>query len=262
MSVLVLAAFMVVQGMEVRPTVPVQPSQRSAPRAADEDVSILDVDVESGDEPGEDEGGDGESAEAEPEVVEAPEEIMDEPMTIEVARPRASARTEETLAKPINAPPCAEAVPGLGDGALRPALLEPRSELGAALLGGLVGFGTGDFYAGNPKHGIVLAITDTLFLGGLAGSIWALNDHAVNQDRRTGLSLARGERDRDGTESTLTGLAIGLGIAAGLSRAFQVYDGYHSAAQTNAVLRSTSFVPLASLAPLRNGGAVSLGFSW
>ena len=155
--------------------------------------------------------------------------------------------------------PCAP--PGLpSDSALAPRLFAPRWEPGAALLGGLVGFGTGHFYAGAPRRGVVLSITDTLLLGGLAGSIWAMNEHVVRQDRRTGLSLARDERSRDGTESTLYALSWGLGIAAGVSRVFQAIDGYRAATRTNDELRNVSIVPLAAVTP--GGGQLALAVSW
>ena len=176
--------------------------------------------------------------------------------------PRASDRSvRDTLppARTKKADDCAP--PGLpSDSALAPRLFAPRWEPGAALLGGLVGFGTGHFYAGAPRRGVVLSITDTLLLGGLAGSIWALNEHVVREDRRTGLSLARNERSRDGAESTLYALSWGLGIAAGVSRVFQAIDGYRAASRTNAELRNVSIVPLAAVTP--GGAQLALALSW
>lgn len=269
MSALVLAAgawLLIVQGLSPTPTVPRQPAQPYAHDGSTSEAEQELPDVEPTDED------QAESAEEDMESVEEPatdaspvvEDISAalESMTIEAPRHRASDRTERDLDEPITLPLCTPEDLGLLDGAGRPVVLEPRWELGAALLGGLVGFGTGDFYAGNHRHGLVLAIADTVLLAGLAGSVWALNEHVVDEDRRTGLSLKRGERERDGTESTLTGLAWGLGVAAGLSRLFQVYDGYHSAVRTNEAIAKTSFVPLASVSPLRHGGAVTLGFTW
>ncbi len=176
--------------------------------------------------------------------------------------PRASDRSVRDTFPPSRTKepePCAP--PGLpSNSALAPRLFAPRWEPGAALLGGLVGFGTGHFYAGAPRRGLVLSITDTLLLGGLAGTIWAMNEHVVREDRRTGLSLARSERSRDGTESTLYALSWGLGIAAGVSRVFQAIDGYRAASRTNEELRNISIVPLAAVTP--GGGQLALAVSW
>jgi hypothetical protein len=266
-SSLVLATSVLLASLAPRPT---EPSQPTSPPASDTARDDADSDTVPG-------------AETETPMTDAELEKLsvsiDDPMVIEAAPPvaHAQADTEHPLEHkasdrsvdatfPPKRPPketCPTSEAGLpSTAALAPRLIEPRWEPGAALLGGLVGFGTGHFYANSPNRGLVMGITDTLLLGGLAGSIWALNEHVVREDRRTGLSLSRGQRDRDGSEKALTGLAWGLGIAAGVSRIFQAFDAYHAAKHTNEELRNVSFVPLATVAPTQGGGQLALGFTW
>jgi hypothetical protein len=255
---------LVVQVLLPRPTEPSQPTSKpqekgeadDAAPMSDGELSALSVSLD-----------DAIPVEAIPDattksVAQAPQASDSVPPQAPAPPGRASDRSVRDTFPPSRTKQDVECVaPGLpSDSALAPRLLAPRWEPGAALLGGLVGFGTGHFYAGAPRRGVVLSITDTLLLGGLASSIWALNEHVVREDRRTGLSLARDERSRDGTESTLYAVSWGLGIAAGVSRVFQAIDGYRAAAHTNAELRNVSIVPLASVT--RGGAQVALAWSW
>ncbi len=254
---------LVVQVLLPRPTEPSQPTSmprdKASARDADDVAPMSDDELSSLSVPLDDTV----PIEATPDASSKP--VAQAPQASDSVPPpagRASDRSVRDVFPPTRTKPSADCVPpGLpSDSALAPRLFAPRWEPGAALLGGLVGFGTGHFYAGAPRRGLVMAITDTLLLGGLAGSLWALNEHAVQEDRRTGLSLARNERSRDGTESTLYALSWGLGVAAGVSRVFQAIDGYRAAAHTNAELRGVSIVPLAAATP--GGARLALAVTW
>ena len=252
MTVLALAssAWMIIaSGLLPRPNLPSQPTSPPAGDVADD----------SSDDGGSDSGAPNSDADepmsdAELEQLSVP---IDEPVDVESeVEPTITPSTptdRKASARSINdafpnRPPketCAPSETGLpATSVLAPRLIEPRWEPGAALLGGLVGFGAGHFYANASERGIVLGVADTLLLGGLTATL-----------------IAR-EHNGGGTETTLTGLSWGLGIAAGVSRIFQAFDAYHAAARTNDELRRVSFVPLASAMPLRGGGALALGFTW
>lgn len=249
-----ILALVFVGSLAPRPTQTAQPTSRptqSAEQHATDDV--------------EGDGDEGSMSDEELNALTAPLDdaiVVEGPPTVAEAR-RASDRSVRDAfpaavsAKGDNA--CATGLPANGS-ALAPSVLALRWEPGAAMLGGLVGFGTGYFYAGAPRRGLAFGIADTLLIASLAGSIWALNEHVVGQDRRTGLSLARDQRDRDSTESTLYALSWGLGIAVGVSRVFQAIDGYRAAKHTNDELRQVSFVPIASVTP--GGGVLAVAFHW
>lgn len=266
MTVLAAGVCLLVFGsLAPQPTSPAQPTSKpveSRGRDADDVAPMSDEELTALSEPLED------SVDVEPIVIDVPAKVAQAPSTVTESAPgptRASDRSVRDAFPPSRSASKDAACDPVGlpaTSALAPHLLEPRWEPGAALLGGFVGFGTGFFYAGAPRRGLVMGIADTLLLGGLAGSVWALNEHVVREDRRTGLSLSREERSRDGTESTLYALSWGLGIAAGLSRIYQAVDGYRAAVRTNAEIANTSVVPLATLSPTPGGGAVALAWTW
>ncbi len=267
MTGLAAGVYLLVLGsLSPQPTSPAQPTSKPAESKgsdaddvapmSDDELSALSVSLED-------------AIEVEPIEVKASPSVAQAPSAATDSAPlgpaRASDRSVHETFPPSRSPAKDTACDPVGlpaTSALAPHLLAPRWEPGAALLGGFVGFGTGFFYAGAPRRGVVMGIADTLLLGGLAGSVWALNEHVVREDRRTGLSLARDERARDGTESTLYALSWGLGIAAGLSRIYQAVDGYRAAVRTNAEIANTSVVPLAALSPTPGGGAVVLAWTW
>lgn len=126
----------------------------------------------------------------------------------------------------------------------RPALLVPRNPAVAAVLGGVVGFGSGLHYAGEPAQGVAFGVADGVLLTGLGVLEVVLNRDALERDYEVGKSLGRGERSMTGHEKTL---AAGAWITGGLlvaSHVAQVVLGLRAARRYDATLEQVSCVPL------------------
>jgi hypothetical protein len=138
----------------------------------------------------------------------------------------------------------------------RPAVLRPRWPGGALALGGLVGFGSGYYYAGSPRWGLVFTLVDAVLVGGFVASTVELNSLVVKHDFSTGKSLARAEREMTQRERRWYTASILLALVEVGSRAFQAFGGLRTARRTNAALASFSFVPLGE------GGGMLLQLEW
>ncbi|MEM6731007.1 MAG: hypothetical protein AAF658_05600 [Myxococcota bacterium] len=144
-------------------------------------------------------------------VAQAPPSIESEEQTDDRARRQ---RIEDLLGPaPTDAP----------DGAIRPDPLRLRDPALAALLGGIAGFGTGSFYAGDETRGVVLSGIDLAVGVGFGAAL-----------------LARARDPSDDATST----AVLLGSALLISRVYQAVFGYLDATATNEELGRYSFVPL------------------
>ncbi|OGQ87072.1 MAG: hypothetical protein A2289_19210 [Deltaproteobacteria bacterium RIFOXYA12_FULL_58_15] len=146
----------------------------------------------------------------------------------------------------------ADADPWLG--AVRPNLFAPRKPWGAFALGGLVGFGAGYYYAGDPTLGTTFTCIDAVVIGSFVVSTVALNQLVVEHDFRSGKSLARDERNFGKMEARWYAASVVLALSAAGSRVFQAVGGLRTARATNKALSSFAFVPLGA------GGAFEL--SW
>jgi hypothetical protein len=138
----------------------------------------------------------------------------------------------------------------------RPMVLRPRSPGGALALGGLVGFGSGYYYAGSPRWGLVFTLVDAVLLGGFVASTVALNSLVIKHDFNTGKSLARAEREMTQGERRWYTASILFALVEVGSRAFQAFGGLRAARRTNKTLASFSFVPLG------DGGGMLLQLEW
>jgi len=128
----------------------------------------------------------------------------------------------------------------------RPALLVPRSPAVAAVLGGVVGFGSGLHYGGEPWQGVGFGVADGVLLTGLGVLEVVLNRDALKRDYEVGKSLGRGERSMTGHEKTL---AVSAWITGGLlvaSHVAQAVLGLQAARRYDATLEQVSCVPLGS----------------
>ena len=126
----------------------------------------------------------------------------------------------------------------------RPAQLSPRSVAVAAALGGVVGFGSGLHYAGEPVGGTAFGVIDGVLLFGLTAFEVVLNRDALQHDYVVGKSLGRGERSMTGHERSL---AAGAWVSGGLllaSHVVQALLGARAARSYDAALESISCVPL------------------
>lgn len=142
--------------------------------------------------------------------------------------------------------PARQAQPGfvLGEAQQRPAVLQERSPAGAAVLGGLVGFGTGHYYAGAPRTGAVMSVVDVALLLGFAAAQFSFTERVVANDQRTGRSLADGDRSMGERERRLYATTWALGASMVASRAFQGLAAWRVAGRTNRLLAGVAFVPL------------------
>ncbi len=121
----------------------------------------------------------------------------------------------------------------------RPDPLRLRDPWLASALGGVAGFGSGHFYAGNATRGFVMSSLDVV-LG--TGTLW-LAFRYRDEVARNDLSLGT-QRPRTTREDDLRSGLVALGTGLLLSRVYQAVFSYRDAVDTNARLESYSFVPL------------------
>ena len=140
--------------------------------------------------------------------------------------------------------------------ALRPDLLAPRLVAGAGVLGFVVGFGTGFWYAGDDFQGLLFTAGDSLLWVALAGTVVAFNQLVVRNDFRTMRSLARGQRRFGEREQNLYIATWGLGVLLAASHAYQGIAGIFAARRTNEILDGLAIVPL------DGGGSASMQLSF
>lgn len=141
---------------------------------------------------------------------------------------------------PLSAPPGGEPT----SAPWRPALLVARHPAVAAVLGGVVGFGSGLHYAGEPVQGVVFGVADGALLTGLGVLEVVLNRDALERDYEVGKSLGRGERSMTGHEKTLAASAWITGGLLVASHVAQAVLGLQAARRYDVTLEQVSCVPL------------------
>ncbi len=119
---------------------------------------------------------------------------------------------------------------------LPPEVLRPRSPALGLALGGVIGFGSGYYYAGEATRGLVYTVIDGVLVGALMGTTVALNQLVIEHDFRSGKSLARGERDFGRREANLYVISVGLAALLVGSHGLQAWGSFTAAGRTNEVL--------------------------
>ena len=133
-----------------------------------------------------------------------------------------------------------------------PWLLERRSPGTALTLGLGVGFGSGFYYAGESRRGLVFSLVDTGLVAGLAGATVALNQLVIEHDFTSGKSLARRERPFRRREKAFYGMSWALAALEVASRTYQGFASFGAARRTNRWLAGVA------LAPSGDGAAAAL----
>jgi hypothetical protein len=162
---------------------------------------------------------------------------------------RGRERSERSVGNELPlAPRAGEQAPGQS---WRPALLVPRNPTVAAALGGLVGFGSGLHYAGEPVQGVAFGVADGALVTGLVALELVLNRDVLQRDFEVGRSLGRGQRSMTSHEKTLYAGAWVTGGLLVASHVVQAVLGLQAARRYDATLEQVSCVPLAGEAGLR-----------
>lgn len=153
--------------------------------------------------------------------------------------------------------------PAAWAGPRRPPFLRHRTPGIAAILGGLVGTGSGYFYAGEPKNGLIFAIVDPVLVVAFLACEVALNQLVISHDLRSHKRLApflaepqTGQREWGEREAQLASAAVFLVAAGVTSRVLQVIGGIRAAQRTNRTLDRFSFIPV------EGGGAFQYQMRW
>ncbi len=118
--------------------------------------------------------------------------------------------------------------------------LRHRSPGGAFVLGALVGFGSGHYYAGEARRGVLFSAIDGALVLGFIGTTVAMNKLVIDHDFKTGKSLANGDRDFGKVESQLYVASVLFALAEVGSRVFQGIGSMQAARRTNAVLEGVT----------------------
>jgi hypothetical protein len=132
-----------------------------------------------------------------------------------------------------------------------------RRQPGVAFtLGALVGFGAGQYYAGENRSGLIFSGIDAVLVIGFVATTVALNRLVIEHDFRSGKSLARGDREFGKREERLyvASALFALGLVG--THIWQGVWSMRAARRTNARLQSVS------VAPTQGGGAVLLTFGY